>query len=736
MRSVRTVVRTLIAGFLALAGPLLAAPVVPAHAQEAHQQSSFGTDSGPTHQITVSIDAMNHGFATPTSTVTVSGTLTNDTGRPVQGIQVQLLSGPQFFGTRQDMDTYAAGGNVGYIYLEPELIAPYVVPGTLHSGATVHWSASFSAAAAGYSSTSVAVYPLAAQAQYADGTPISADRTFLPFWPGTGSADPLNTAWIWPLIDQPQRDPCEQTLATNSLAASLSTGGRLGTLLTAGLQWAKRDHLTWAVDPALLSDAEVMTHNYAVGGNATCTGSPHKPASKAASSWLTGLRAGAADSPVFLTPYADADVGALSHSGLDQELRNAYQLGESVAGQILSLPFGKNGAGTGYGGSAAVAWPANGVADSGVLSSLARDAGIGAAVLNSHEMVSTDAPYDNALGRVTTLSGGSMPVLLADSELTSVLGSAPAGSPAGAQFSAEQDFLAETAMISAEAPFYKTTRTLVLAPPPRWDPSAAQARRLLSLTASAPWLRQVPLSALASAAGKLPARKSLPSYRVASGELSADYLNQVRTVEESLALYKDLLFQPPADMLRTLDEAGAATESTAWRGPGASAGRTALTKLGDYLFNGEKQVQIITGKKLLLAGQSGPAPVSVQNTGQLPVQVKVMAIPESSQLTVGNIDEPITIAPKKTATVRMTVHSTGIGTTTLQLQLETKHGSPMTWTAQSLSVQATRYGRALLVLIIAALGVLVLASVARWIRRWRSDGSAAGRADGRSGGSG
>jgi hypothetical protein len=731
MRSVRTVVRTLIAGFLALAGPLLAVPVLAAHAQQAHQQSSSGTDGGSSHQLTISIDGLNHGFATPTSTVTVSGTLTNDTGKPMQGIQVQLLSGPQFFGTRQDMDSYAAGGNVGYIYLESELNAPYVVPGTLHSGATVRWSASFSAAAAGYSSSSVEVYPLAAQAQYADGTPITADRTFLPFWPGNGSADPLNTAWIWPLIDQPQRDPCEQTLAANSLAASLSTGGRLGTLLTAGLQWARRDHLTWAVDPALLSDAEVMTHNYAVGGDATCTGSPHKPASKAAASWLARLRTGTADDPMFLTPYADADVSALSHSGLDRDLRDAYQLGESVAGQILSRPFGKNGTGPGDGGSPAAAWPANGVADAGVLSSLASDAGIGAAVLNSAEVTSTDAPYDNALGRTATRSGGSMPVLLADSELTSILGSAPAGSPAGAQFSAEQDFLAETAMISAEAPFYKSTRTLLLAPPRRWDPSAAQAGKLLSLTASAPWLRQVPLSTLASAAGRLPAHKSLTSHRVTSGELSGDYLNQVRSVEESLALYKDLLFQPPAGLLRTLDEAGAATESTAWRGAGTSAGRTALTKLDDYLFNGEKQVQIITGKKLLLAGQSGPAPVSVQNTGQLWVQVKVMAIPESSQLTVGNIGEPITIAPRKTATVRMTVHSTGIGTTTLQLQLETKHGSPMTWTAQSLSVQATRYGRALLVLIVAALGVLVLASVARWIRRWRSDGSA----DGRSGGS-
>jgi Family of unknown function (DUF6049) len=728
MRSVRTVVRTLIACFLALAGPLLAAPAVAAHAQDALKQSS-GTDSASSRQLTISIDAVNPSYATPTSTVTVSGTVTNDTGSPLQGIQVQLVSAQQWFTTREDMDSYAAGNNLGYIFPQPEFDATYVLPGTLHSGATMRWTASFSAAAAGYST--FGVYPLAAQADYPDGTPIAADRTFLPFWPGNGSADPLGTSWIWPLIDQPQRDPCQQTLATNSLDSSLSSGGRLGTLLTVGQQWAQRDHLTWAVDPALLSDAEVMTHNYAVGGDASCTGSPHKPASAAATRWLTQLRDGTANDPMFLTPYADVDVYALSHAGLDKDLKTAYQLGESVARQILSRPFGINGESTGDGGAPAIGWPPDGVADASVLTNLASDGGISSVVLNSGQIPSTDAPYDNALGSTTTLSG-SMPVLLADSGVTSVLGSAPAGSSTGEQFAAEQDFLAQTAMISAEAPFYKTTRTLVIAPPRNWDPSAAEASRLLALTNSAPWLRKVSLSTLASAAGKLPAHKSLPSYRVGPDELSSGYLAQVRSVDSSLALYEDLISQPSSGLLQTLNEAAAAIESVAWRGAGAGAGQLALTKLKDYLNYGTHSVRILTGSKLLLAGQSGPAQVSVQNTGQLPVQVRVLAIPESTQLSVGNIDEVITVLPNKTAPVRMTVHSTGIGTTVLQLQLETRHELPMAWTAQSLSVEVTRYGRALLVLIGAALGVLVLASVARWIRRRRSERTA----DGRSGGSG
>jgi len=724
MRSVRTVVRTLIAGFLALAGPVLAAPAVLAHAQEVHQQSSR-TDGASSQQLTISIAAVNPGFATPGKTITVTGTITNHTGSPLRGVQVQLLTSAQYFYARADMDSFAAGNVPGYISSQA-VGAPYVVTGTLHSNATLRWSASFNSSAVGY--PAFGVYPLTAQAEYPDGTPSGFEHTFLPYWPGNGAAQALSTAWIWPLIDQPQQGPCPQTVATNSLAASLGTGGRLGTLLAVGQLWAREDHLTWAVDPALLSDATVMTHPYKVDEDSSCTGRKLTPAS-AAAAWLSSLRAETAGEPMFVTPYGDTDVAALAHFGLDADLRTAYRLGESQASQILSRPFGINGQSTGDGGAPAVAWPADGAADASVLDSLASDGGISTVVLNSGEMRSTAAPYDNALAATKTSNGTSMRVLLADSELTSILGSASPTSSAGAQFAAEQDFLAQTAMIVAEAPSLK--RSLVIAPPPRWDPSAAEAAKLLSMTYSAPWLTKVDLSSLAAAAGNLKAHGSLPLVKPGPAELDEGYLDEVQAVDSSLAVYEDLLYQPGAALLRTLNAAAAATESSAWRGAGAAGGWLALGTLADYLKDNENQVQILTGTKLLLAGSSGPAPVSVQNTGKLPVQVGIrVTVPPNSPLTVDNLGKPITIFPGKTQTLKMTVHSAAIGTSQMQLQLVTENGSPLGKSHQ-LSVQATRYGRALLVLIGAALGVLVLTSLARWIRRLNN-----GRADGRSGGTG
>jgi hypothetical protein len=717
MQSVRTVVRTLIAVFFATAWTVvLAVPAVRAHAQEVNKQSSR-TYAASSSQLIVSIDGVSPSFATPASTITVRGTITNDTGSPVSGVQVQLLSGAQFFGSRSEMDSYTAGRD-DLLSLAPEGTA-FKVPGSLNTGMTAPWSASFPAASVGY--PQFGVYPLAAQAQDVFGNQLAIDRTFLPYWPGNGAAKPLDTAWIWPLIDTPQQGLCGATLATNSLAGSLGAGGRLGSLLAAGQQWAQQDQLTWMVDPALLSDATVMTHPYAVGGDATCYGRQPEHASAAAAAWLSRLRDAAATEPMFVTPYGDADVAALTRAGLSQNTRTAYSLGESVAAKTLSRPV-----------PASIAWPAGGVADASTLTSIARDGGVSTVVLNSGELPSNDGQYDNALNATTTGNGAAMGVLLADSDITGVLGSASASSPAGAQFGAEQDFLAQTAMILAEGP--NLQRSLVIAPPQNWDPSAAEAAALLSMTSSAPWLHKTSLSSLATAAAHLSTRATVPGSEPGTG-LSTAYTAQIAAVDQKAAMYKDLLYKPGANQLQAVDAAVAATTSAAWRGPGAAKGWLALTKVGVNLTDKEKDVRIIgiPGRKFLLGGTSGTTPVSVQNLLPVDVQVRVMATPAAgSQLSVGKFQDLILVPAGKTNTAHVPLSSTAITTTTMRLQLQTEDGSPLPLTSQSVSVQVTRYGRALLVLIAAALGVLVLASVARWIRRRLIDG----RTEGRAGGSG
>ena len=63
-------------------------------------------------------------------------------------------------------------------------------------------------------------------------------------------------------------------------------------------------------------------------------------------------------------------------------------------------------------------------------------------------------------------------------------------------------------MIVAEAPHLAVARDRAAAD---WDPSAAEADALLSMTDSAPWLHKTGLSSLAAAAARLPSSAKVPA---------------------------------------------------------------------------------------------------------------------------------------------------------------------------------------------------------------------------------
>src|SRR5277367_1638686 len=110
MRSVRSVVRSLIAAVLALSCVVLVAATVQASVQ-GNQQRTVGTHAAGSHSLAISITGVSPQFAVSTTkTVTVSGTLSNHTGSAISGIQVQLQWYPLPFDTRSNMETFASGG--------------------------------------------------------------------------------------------------------------------------------------------------------------------------------------------------------------------------------------------------------------------------------------------------------------------------------------------------------------------------------------------------------------------------------------------------------------------------------------------------------------------------------------------------------------------------------------------------------------------------------------------------
>ena len=705
--SVAAVGAAVTAALLALASPAQARPAHPALADG----------------VSVTIDSMSPRYATPGSTVTVTGTVSNGTTQPEAGLQVQLFTSPTPFPTRDQMDGYLSQGDASGLVAAGTSFALTV---SLAPETTVQWHASFNVTGAGIST--FGVYPVAAQVSGPAGTVLASDQTLLPFWSGRQAAGllrPLAISWIWPLIDQPHHEVCaapaaNDLLTNNDLSASLDRTGRLSALLAAGQANADAG-LTWVIDPALLGDVATMTHPYQVDSSSDCAG-PTEPASKAAAAWLAALRTVTSSQPTVITPYADVDVAALVHGGLDADLTSAYTTGYAVADQVLHGSFRPS-----------IAVPAGGTADLSVLTTLATAEHISTVVLDSSEMPPSDSAVfepDNAITSIRTPAGTTMNVLLADPVLTSVLQAGDTSSgvlPPDTQFAVSQRFLAETAMIAAEAP--DSARSIVVAPPPAWSPSATLADELLSETVHAPWLAATALGSLARTPDTYAsiARQPPPSNRDSPGELSRGYLSTVSAVDARLGVYKSMLYRPAPSYLQTLDEERAATESSAWRGGGTAQGLALADSLSSYLNGEEGKVQIVVSPQVPMGGASGLIPVSIRNGGNKAIEVQLNASADNSpgrpsQLSFGHFQNVVTVQPQQAVTARLPVSSAPIGSTLIRLSLTSANGTPLTFADKSFTVVSTRYGRAILFLIGAAIGVLVLTSGYRAVRRWLNAG--------------
>ena len=691
---------------LALATPAQASTAHPDQASRSGQVVQAG-------RVSVVIDSMSPQTARPGATVTVTGTVSNGTSQTRSGLDVQLSSSPARFQTRDAMDGYVSQGTGASLQQAGD---PFFLRASLRPGATAQWHASFQVNAVGM--TQFGVYPVTAQLSDSQGGVLGLDQTLLPFWPGSqaaGLARPLDIAWAWPLIDQPHHQVCS-ALSNNDLAASLAPGGRLSALLTAGRAYPGA-HLTWVIDPALLSDVSTMTKTYQVASGTGCSPAPYEPASKAARTWLSTLRTITSSQPTVITPYANVDVSALVHSGLTSDITSAYAMGYTVADNVLYGRF-----------KPSIALPAGGTADLSVLTNLATAQHIGTVVLDSSEMPPTnpDAFEDDAVTSVRTADGLTMTALLADHVLTGVLaaGDTSTGAlPPGTQFAVSQRFLAETAMIAAELP--DSDRSIVVAPPEDWSPSAPLASQLLNETTSTPWLAPTTLGSLAGAADSERGigRQHPPDSKDSPGELSGSYLSAVGAVSTELGAYTDLLYQASTSYVDGLEQALTATESSAWRGPGEVQGQVLADKLSSFMSGEEGRITIIVAQQVPMGGSSGLVPVSIENGSRHAVQVRLNAsvvdVPDqTSQLAIGNFQHLVKIQPQQVALVRLPVSSAPIGPTAIRLSLTTAHGKLLPSPSASLTVQSTRYGRAILFLIGAAIGVLVLTSVFRGVRRW------------------
>jgi hypothetical protein len=395
------------------------------------------------------------------------------------------------------------------------------------------------------------------------------------------------------------------------------------------------------------------------------------------------------------------------------------------------------------GSTGLIAWPPSGVADYGVLESLAASPNRIGTVILDDTMMPPAVPASVTPTAVTTTPDGvygQMNVLLADHGIEQVI-STPADSlpgiapgttpsPAAAAFAREQWFLAQTAMIASEAPH--TARAVVVAPPRRWDPGAALASSLLDETVHTPWLRPASLSSLVATPDQTGQvrRDGPPKYQVSRSELRAPLLRQVQQLNNQIGLLTSILVQAGPRYLSTAVDA---VESSAWRGQpsGRRTARQLLHKVSAFVAVQQHQVRIIDPLRVTLGGKSGEVPVSIRNTLGQAVRVRLrVSVPSTGRVVIGNPNKLITVPGGTQKTIKVPVKAAEAGSTTLTLWLTNPNGTPLPDSTARVTVEATHFGTMAIVIIGIALAVFVITAIGRAIRRGiRQPGGDEGGAD-------
>jgi Family of unknown function (DUF6049) len=557
--------------------------------------------------------------------------------------------------------------------------------------------------------TGVGVYPLAFTVTEAAGSQrvIGEAQTLLPSLAGT-DARPLRVSWLWPLLDKPHRlltgAAGPPIFFDDALAHSVGPNGRLSRLLAAAEATAGRVSLTLVVDPETIESLQLMTKDYRVG---TATRSVPGTGQQVAAAWLGRLRRIATQNQVVALPYGDPDVVALDRASLGT-LGQTEQSDTDLVDQVLNVTA-----------TSEIAWPAGGLlTDSSLDQVVAQDTS--AVVLDQAALpgLAKKTPTPSALSPLPAM-GGRAAALVTDSGLQSVVARA-ASFPGGPRL-AEQRYLAELAMIVAEAP--ADQRTVVIAPPRRWDADPRYARNVLAdLAGGVPWL-----SAL-TAGGVL--RDTRPVDRgplvyppaAARTELPGDEISAVGEVQAMVTDFRSALTNEDASELLSAYRNGLRrATSSAWRGDPAGQRAFAAGLAGAIAqLRSKVTIQKPFSGVYTLASSDSPLTVTVFNGLTKPVKVRIRIDARNpADFRVQN-DVVQTIPANTRATVKLQASVQRSGTFAIRASVTSPAGGRLGGPDPiPLTVRSTAYGSLALGITIAALVVLIAALIVRMIRRIR-----------------
>ncbi|MBB2912715.1 hypothetical protein FHS43_003998 [Streptosporangium becharense] len=648
----------------------------------------------------------------PTTEIKVAGSLVNAGTETLAGLRIQMRYAQQPFTQRAELDAYLSGqGLQPGAWRDQRYIQAPLAP-----SAKTPWEFTFTPQL--LSLTRFGVYPIMIEVLDSYGQQIATQRTVVTYMPRGTKVARTKLAMVLPIIDQPRRSD-DATFVDEGLPAAMASGQRLGDLLKIAQDTASAKGLTWVVDPALLDDARAMGRSHTVRVKDRAQ---QRPASTEATTWLDDLRTALADHPVVATPYADPDVTALAHNGVDDVTGSGIEAARTVAQETLGREVITN-----------VNWPVSGMVDYDALDLLATS-GVDTVLLNVLNLPPSPPPVTTPDATAALESvNGTVTALVADAALSETVGADT--SVPGAALANRQRFIAETAMISAEP--VTGPRTVVAAPHRRWAPDPKYVTDLVETASSLPWLAPATIDTVKRRKGAVTPRAGLTyTDDDRRRELGKQYMTSVRKVGARADLTSAITSAPDVDVF---DLAMLRLASSAWRGKTDAAapyvqqvGTAVDGRIGKVSITGTEQSRLRT-----LAGTNGDVPISVRNDlegprSQVLVRLRVTSDkPDLLRIEPYEADsEPILIEGGQNRIIPVQMTAAASGQTTVTVQLTTadgrKYGAPV-----ELTVRTTGYTGIALVIVGAALAVMLAAVVLRVLRQRRGRRGPASRTQGR-----
>ncbi|EMD28042.1 DUF6049 family protein [Amycolatopsis azurea] len=663
-------------------------------------------------RLRVDLDQLNPRVVTTTSTsITVTGRVTNVGDRPISKLSVRLQLGARLQSEQQIGDVLAGGkfkdlAATEFVDLEPD---------KLEAGQSAKLDLEVPL---GQSSKlqfpKPGVYPLLVNV---NGTPdfggperLAAVSLLMPVLgvPGKASASrppsAPSTSLLWPIsnstvhvVSAPLGGPL--TLADERLADELATGGRLDSLVAAA-RAAEADtkvssSLCLAIDPDLVATVDGMSRGYQV---ATGGGPVPGKGAVTAKNWLGQLKALVAGRCVVTLPFADADLTALTK----------VRAGDATDTALMATALG--GAATiknllGIQPQDGVLWP-GGVLDSQTVEAIGK-AGV-KTVLTDSRRLQSDSPVSGGV----SLEGTGLRAQPIDALVSSALnGSGSTQNGLGA--------IAFRAGLGGQGEGQE--RPLLIAPPRHWAATGTELTTFLQRMGdfyAAGLVRSTPLPELL---GEGPSGTASVNYdpqdltAATSGDVTAR-MSQIdnETLGLSSAMTMDATKRVnPADVIAPVRLAIIRAASTSWRGSNAEI---ATGNARGDLEAIRSQVTVERPKQTI-ALASGASPLPAYITNGLPVGVNVRTVLKNNVGLRATEAVPERTVPANGAVNQLLpVEALRAGRFSVDVSLTTPDGTRLGTDAR-FELTSTEYGAITIIITVTAAGALLLLSSRRIYRR-------------------